>query len=260
MIYIIAKKVIKGFFGNLIYLPILIGMPMFQIFVISAIFKEIDSTTISSSGSNLVEIFIIKELPPISMLQGFSITMVIMFTMLTAIILAVTEISEREDKTITRIFSSPVKKSQYIAGCIIGQFIILVLSSTTLILLTKIFYKVDWGTSLVGLIIMTMALIFVSLAMGMFFSGIFNNSKIASGVMSFIVVVMTFVSGGLTMNSAFGGLSKLTINWWASQGFIRIVEGEALSSLLNPILVLVTLGIVFSMAATMVYRREGING
>jgi len=255
-----VKKVFRGFFSNLVYIPILIGMPMFQIFVISSIFNEFEPVAVNNLSNQLVEILIIKEAAPITMLQGFSATMIVMFTMLTGIILAITEISEREEKTISRIFSTPVKKSQYVIGCLIGQFIILGLCSSTLILLTSIVFDIHWGSSILGIIILTMAVIFVSLSMGMLFSGAFNNSKIASGAMSFIIVVMTFLSGGLTMSDGFGKLSRFTINWWANQGYISLMEGNTISDLQNPLIVLILLGIGFSIAATVVYRREGING
>ncbi|KAB3531506.1 ABC transporter permease [Alkaliphilus serpentinus] len=260
LIFSIAKKVIKGFFRNIVFIPILIGLPLFQMFVISSVFNEIPSPAINPMGSDIVEIILIGKASSLSMIQGFAVTMVVMFTMLTSILLATTEIAEREEKTIARIFSTPIKKSQYIIGSITGQFIILGLSASSLIFLMKMIFKIDFGPSLIGLAIITITVVFVSLAMGMVFSGMFDNSKVASGVMSTIIVVMTFLSGGLTMNTGFGEVSKFTINWWASQGYINLMEGNGITSLSHSLMVLIPLGLALSVLATIVYRREGING
>lgn len=238
-------------------LPIIIGVPIFQIFIMSKIFTEIESN-VAFNTESVVELVFLGTGKPTSMVQEFAVAILVMYVLISGIIAATTIISEKEEHTLMRIFTAPIKKSQFIIGSLIGQATLLFFNSFTIIYISYLLFNVDWGTSLGGLAFATSLLGFVSLSMAFVAGGLFKNSKIASGVLSFVIVVMTFISGGLTQNGGFGLASKFTINWWGFDLYMKVIEGNPLANSSFSIIVLTTVGVILTLLAIFIYGRENI--
>ncbi|KAB3532749.1 ABC transporter permease [Alkaliphilus pronyensis] len=256
-IFRIAKLIIKSFFNNLIMLPILIGVPIFQIFIMDTLYNRLDEEFFNNSSS-IVEVIIIGGAKSISMVQQFAVSILVMYVLISGIIAATTIIAEKEERTLMRVFTAPVKKSHYLIGSLIGYSFLLLLTSFTIIYLSYLLFNIDWGTSYWGLFLATFLLGSVSLSIAFVSGGLFKSSKIASGIMSFTIVVMTFLSGGLTQNGGFGLASRFTINWWGYDIYMRVIEGGSLIESGFSIIVLTAIALILTLFGIYLYGRNNI--
>ncbi len=256
MIIKVALKSIKLMFKNGVVLPLLIGLPLSQIFLI----KEMMEVAIPSSQqmlhSSIMEVVYVNQGIGNTMSQSYAASLLVMFILITGIMASSFLIDEKEHKTMMRVFSTPIKKLEYILGNLLGHSVFMLCIALSIIFITKFAMEIDWGNSLLWILIVTMLVIFVAITMGYCFAALFSKPKLANGIMSFVVVVMTFLSGGLTFNGAFGGLNQFTINKWGFEAYLALMRGESFSAIRLNLIVLLALGIAFTLIAAFAFRRE----
>lgn len=257
MILKIALKNLRLMLQNVVIFPLLVGMPVFQILLI----KEVMDQSIpvgSPFDSKIMEVVFLQQRMETSMAQNFAASLLVMFILIAGVMASTFLIDEKEQKTMLRVFSTPVRRIEYIIGNLLGHSIFVMGIALTIILITKYVIKIEWGSSWAMIVLVTILVMFVAISLGYCFAGIFNKSKLANGVMSFIIVAMTFLSGGLSFNGSFRGFSSFTINKWGFEAYIALMRGEAFGDIVSNLWVLFILGCSFTIISALLYRRENI--
>jgi ABC-2 type transport system permease protein len=98
-----------------------------------------------------------------------------------------------------RIKASPVKSYERLIGKTLGCVFDIVIKAIIILLFSKLFYHVNWGENygMIGLIIISAA-IFATI-FGMFITMAVGNGNRASGIISLINIVFTFLAGGYAL-------------------------------------------------------------
>ena len=244
---------------NVAFLVFLIIMPLFMIYFISGVdVSQGDMIQQPDETLEIVNLIILNPALSFDLGQTFASGLLVQFLLLTGALAASIVVKERQEHIIMRMFAAPVKKIEILLGNLLGQMIIVSIVAAVIIGISAYGMGIYWGKSWLDIFILTAITIFVATTLGFLCSSIFKSSSLVTGVMSFIIIMMTFLSGSFTPNLEPTLLNNLTINRWSNEGYIRLMQEQSLSSIASNLSVLAIIGIVFMVVAWLIYRREEI--
>ena len=117
-----------------------------------------------------------------------------------------------------------------------------------------------WGNSLILLFAITISVVFVAASMSFLLSMVLNSEKAAAGVISVLMLLMSFLGGSFTPldgNSTLSAISYMTINKWAFDGFQKIMAGGNISSISTNLLVLIATGSILMVISVVLFKKRG---
>jgi ABC-2 type transport system permease protein len=184
---------------------------------------------------------------PVSAMQYYAAAMAAMFMVMTAFARAKDIILERQQGTLSRMLTSPTPRSALLAGQILGNAVVGLAQFIVLMVGTRLIYGVDWG-SWGGSLLVGAAFAVAVAGVGAAAAGILNDPKAADAGMGIASNVFGMLSGAMLPVYTFTGLMKMVAqvipNYWALKGFLDMMAGLSLGSLLLPVAVLVAVGAV----------------
>ncbi|WP_379135534.1 ABC transporter permease [Paenibacillus sp. sgz500958] len=193
--------------------------------------------------------------------QFYAASMLLMFLLYSGLTVISSLYSERENHTLHRINSMPVKGTQLFTGKILGIGLVTILQCSAIILLTDWLYGVDWGNR-PGLLILTCALMIIaSMTISIIVAMFFKTAAGARTFISILTVVMTFISGGMfpLPESWVDSVGSFTVNHWALRAIVRIILHAELPQILPNILMLSYICLFLFVAALISYRKVGYH-
>lgn len=253
-VWILAKKNFLDIFKNYLILALLILMPIMQLYMIYSITNSFSELSVEENVQ-WVELIILSTVNMDNMLQIYAAGIMVQFLLMTGMIAGSTIIKEREQHTMIRIYTAPISKLNMLLGISLGNAAVIFLISVILILFTFVVFDVYWGAWM-GVLIVTFVAVFVATAMSLLISGLFKSSKVAGGVMSLVVIGMTFLSGDLIQSEKLELISLFTINRWISNSYYQLMMGNSLLDISINLCVLILIGAVLLFASILVYRKE----
>ena len=257
-IWYIANKNVRLMLKNVFLLPLLAGMPLFQMFIMSLAFKNLGAAP-ANVPSKFIEVSILSSFTDVSQNLFYAPSTLVMFILISSIVAASMLIDEREDNTLLRTLTAPVTKAEVIGGNLLGCLWIIVVVSVLILASSSLLLGINWGQSYISLALAVLCTAYAGLAFAFLCTGLFKDSKVAGGAMSFAVVVMSFLSGGLTGSSGqFDYIGLFTINRWGNKAFEKLMEGQPLSSLSTELLVLFAAGTALFAVSAVLHGRESI--
>lgn len=226
--------------------------------IIAGQFPEV-STEVVKSG--FVETIVLGKFATIKTAQGYAGGLVSIFILFMGGISVGKLATEREENTLMRMYAAPVSKFKILLSYVISTGLFIMFTGFFLIAFCKITMDIEWGGSITGIFLLTLSGVFVSVCMGFAFCAFFKTSKAAIGVFSMIIIVMSFFSApfdpyrtGRTGISAL--MQKLTLNHWLHSGYVDIMSGKSVISIMPNILILFITGILMLCAALYLFRKE----
>ena len=257
-IWNIAINNVKRTLGNIALIPILIIMPIVQMMIVYTVAGGASPAPIGHPVlDTYVATVILDKIARLPAMELFAAGTLVQYLLIGGMIAGVMIISQRENKTLMRIFTCPVSKFEIITGNLAGLSLIILAIAAIFIMTTKFVLGVNWGYW-PGVMLITVFVIYAAASMGFLTSAIFKRSKMAGAFMSFFLTAMTFMSDSINFSGNFGAVSSFTLNKWAYEAYNKLMEGRGMESVLINLLVLGLVGTAFLAAATMLYRREGI--
>lgn len=197
---------------------------------------------------------------PVSAMHYYSIAMVVMYAMFTAQNLLQSMIEEKKNKTYFRIQASPVSRLEYITGKLAGIVLVMIAQMFVLILITSLFFGMEWG-NLLHILIITVAYSLPIGALVMILGFISDDDRMISNLSMPIVFVFSFLGGSFIpraiMPDFVKQLQEIVPNGVALIGFLNIAQGNGFSSLIRSISILLGLAVVFFIIVVYVAWRKG---
>jgi len=202
-----------------------------------------------------------KEGNQISAIQYYASSMLVMFVLYAGLSAAMSLLSEKEKHTLLRLESLPISSTQIVIGKLLGSTILGMIQAALILLFTYYVYDVDWGSSISGVLLISILTISASIGLGFLVSFLLPSTKLVSGGFSTFIAIMTFISGGMAphLGGIFDTLKLFTINNWAHQGLIHLMLGQQLSYIMNNILILGLVSTTLILAAIGFYRKVGYH-
>lgn len=251
----IAFKNIKTMSKNVLFLFFLIQSPLFMIFLIKMMEDNIEKT--GGAAESLVEMVVLTQAHNGYLTQAFASGLLAQFLLIAGVIAAAMVVTEREQNTLMRIVATPITKTKILVGIFISHCVIVLAICILIIGLSYFLFDIYWGEWLL-VIVVTLFSVYVAAALAFVISGVFKNPKVTGGVMSAVIIAMTFMSGSFVQGPQFDVLSKFTINKWISDAYVRLMEGNGLESIGSNLLILGIMGTVLMLIASILYRKETI--
>lgn len=184
------------------------------------------------------------------------------FSMYTMVFGIGTILNDRQYKTWQRMLISPVSKTSILGGSMVVAYFMGVLQMGVLILGGKYLFGMDWGNSILGVLMVTAAFIFTVTSLGLLLSGIVKTYA-QLGSMTPLVLTSTSMLGGcmwpleIVNNKILLFLAEFTPQKWAMQGMESIASyGMGIEAAVLPTIILLAMGIIFFGVGVKIMKFE----
>ncbi len=175
---------------------------------------------------------------------------------------AETIFAERRLGTFSRIKASPVANWEVIGGKLFGIFLIALFQFVLIIIFTSIFYRVNWGNSVLGIVIMVFSAVLAFSGLSTLLASFTKSEEQIGNIGPALSMIFGFLGGAMWpvfvfpkwMNIA----SRFTPNRWAMDGFFTLMynEGGVISILPEALVLLAMAGIFFFVGVFRLKLRE----
>lgn len=173
------------------------------------------------------------------------------FSMYTMVFAIGTILSDKQYKTWERMLISPVSKTSILGGSMIVAYLTGAVQMGLLIACGKYLLKIDWGSSMAGVLLVSAAFVFAVTSLGLMMSG-FIKTQGQLGSMAPIILTSTSMLGGcmwpleIVNNKILLFLAELTPQKWAMQGIESIASnGMGFEAAVLPSGILLLMGIIY---------------
>jgi ABC-2 type transport system permease protein len=192
-----------------------------------------------------------------SAIQYYSAKMLVMFLLYAGMTAAISLVEEKENRTLQRLNSAPVRPISILFGKILGQSAISMIQAIVIISFTWLVYGVHWGESLIELAALCLLTILSSMGLAVIVAFLVSSYKAVMAVFQTLIIYMTFVSGGFNpdLGTFIQRLGQFTISQWASEGILKLMLGA--TSIAPYITVLICLCIGLLLVTAGMYRKVG---
>jgi len=200
---------------------------------------------------------------PLAM-EYYAVGMGIMYILFATNAGAETIFQERRNKTLERIKVAPISEREILGGKLFGIFLIALLQFVMIVFFTRIFYRVNWGDSLLGIIIMILSSVLAFSGLSTFFASLTKSEEQIGNIGPALAMIFGFLGGGMWPAFAFPDwlnmVSKFTPNRWAIDGFLKLMYQEGGVVLIIPeVLVLMGMAITFFSLGVFRLRMKGVK-
>lgn len=178
---------------------------------------------------------------------GFSL----FFSMYTMVFSIGTILNDRKHRTWERILISPVSNGGLLGGTFIVSYLVGLFQLGILILCGKFLFKVDWGESILGILLIGSSFVFTVTCLGLFLSGLVKTQAQLSSITP-VILTSTAMLGGcmwpleIVNSKILLFLANITPQKWAIQGMEKIaMYGSDFSAAILPSSILLLMGVLY---------------
>jgi ABC-2 type transport system permease protein len=170
-------------------------------------------------------------------------------------------LEEDREGTLNRLLSTPTSHSQILLGKIFGVFLTGLVQFTIYVVASRLLFNVNWGHSIVGLVLMTLTTVGAFTSLGAFIAAFARDVNQANIFGSVVALISGALGGNFTSPFNFpewlNVLSRLTVNRWSIDGFADLTLFQlGLSDVLPEIGVLLAIAAVFFALGLWQFQRR----
>lgn len=193
--------------------------------------------------------------------QFYAASMLLMFLLYSGLTVTASLFSEKENHTLFRINSMPVKGSELFIGKMLSVGIVTIVQCLAIILLSDWLFGVYWGNRPGFLLLFCLLMIIASMTFSVLVCLFSRTAASARNIINVLTVVMTFVSGGMAPlpEAWVNSIGAFTLNHWVLQAIIRMMLHSGLHQILPNLWVLCLICFVLLCAVTVSYRKVGYH-
>ena len=213
---------------------------------------------------SLETITIGEEDEDFNILGYFAPSMAIFFLMFTMFDGTRSILEEEQEGTLHRLMITPTWITQILLGKIGGTFLTGILQFWILVVASALIFRLSWGNSILGLVLMGLGTIAAATSLGAFVASFARNTNQANIIGTVVTLVFAMLGGNFVQTSNFptwlDSLSKLTINRWSLDGFIELtLGGRGAVDILPNFAVLLGIGLVFLILSLQRFNRRFVK-
>jgi ABC-2 type transport system permease protein len=197
----------------------------------------------------LIEKTINSETEPVSSFQYYAAAMGVMFLLMTVVQGVSTMIEEKEQAVYKRLLVSSLTFKNYLAGKMLGLIILGVIQAFIIIVGTKLLFGVNWGESVSGIMLMTVAFVFNTCGLGVLAGSFIKKQKTFDAVGMLASQIFAALGGSMAPLYIFPDwvvmVTKGLPNGLALQTYLELMSGANLFEILPAIFASIGLGLLF---------------
>jgi len=195
----------------------------------------------------------------INAIDYYSAGMGVMFLIFGAMFGAFSFINERFDWTLPRLLITPTNKTSIVGGKMLGIFAIGICQFLILYFFTRLL-GAYWGNSLLGVILIAVATIISTTGLSILFAAIAKTRRAIGAIAPLVINIMAIGGGSMLPVEIFPPWLKplhyFTINGWAIDGFLELMEGATVKAVLPNVAALTGMGMLFFLIGVWRLRYE----
>jgi ABC-2 type transport system permease protein len=178
-----------------------------------------------------------------------------------AVLTALAIAREKEFGTIYNIYSTPIKKWEFLVGKIIPYLIISLINFTVLIIAVKFLFQIPMKGNLINLIPGAFIYILINVSIGLLVSSVTRTMVSAQIVTIIVTVIPAFIYSGLLIPvSSLEGGARIMAHLYPTMHFMKIIHGVYLKNLdltdlLPQVLLLVLYFLILFSFGIVVFRK-----
>ncbi len=185
----------------------------------------------------------------------------VMFVMMGVLFAAAAMVGERHNKTLARFLTTPTRKFSIISGKMFGFFLIGFIQFMILIIFGQFILRVNWGNSLVGVLLLTISYVLSVTGIGTLLS-VFVRTSAQAGAFAVLISIVTSMFGGAwwpieIVPNFMQNVARFTPQYWAINGFNKIItRGFGVMSVLPNFYVLITISVITLSLSVLLFKFE----
>ena len=193
------------------------------------------------------------------LLSYFAPSFALFFLMYAVTLGARTLVTEKRQGTLARMLIAPVTTGQVLGGKVAAIFTGGFLQLAALVVLTSVLIGVNWGEPAGVLLLITSAAL-AATGWGVLIASAARNSEQIGALGMSVTLLFGVLSGSFfpvdSTGALLNGLSRITPNRWAMDGFLSLIGGEGVASVLAPVGVLLAMAAILFVVSAVVLRRR----
>ena len=168
---------------------------------------------------------------------------------------------ERQIGTLQRLLTTPTSRAVYLGGTITGMVLTAMLQMTILIAFGKLVLRVNWGNSVLAIVMMLVSSSLAAAAMGTMLGTLVKTESQANGLSVMIGMVMAMLGGCWYPLELFPKAVQSAVQvlptTWAMRGMLDIaLRGQGPEGVLTEMLVLFGFALVFFLVGILRFKYE----
>lgn len=195
-----------------------------------------------------------------SFLGPVMVGMMIMFVFFGAASTAQTIVTEQEEGTMARMFTTPTPGAVILGGKFTAVFLTLIVQTSVLIALSALVFRIHWGNPFTILLV-SLGLVVSAAGFGVLLLSFIKTSRqagpVIGGVVTFTAMFSGLITTGLPSVPPVFEMTGLVLpQGWALRAFRLALSGAAPQEVIVPLLVMLAFGIFFFVTGARVFRAR----
>jgi ABC-2 type transport system permease protein len=186
---------------------------------------------------------------PVSSFQYYAAAMGVMFLLMAVVQGVSTMILEKEQDVYKRLLLTNLTFTNYLIGKMLGLVIICLAQSFIIIIGTKLIFGVEWGESVFGIVMMTLAFVISACGLGVLAGSFIKTEKSFAVAGMFGTQILAALGGSMAPLYIFPDwvilVTKVLPNGLALQTYLKLMSGATFSEILPAIIGAISLGVLF---------------
>jgi ABC-2 type transport system permease protein len=184
-----------------------------------------------------------------------------MFVLLNGLMMSSVLVTERRERTLARLFTAPLRRSDIIVAQVGWRFIVGMGQMWFLILLGALVFGVDWGDTILGLLLVTVVYVAAVSGLSVLIGSTSRTSRQAESL-SLVLALTMCALGGLwwpleVTPRAYQAIGHAVPTGWAMDAMHNLISrGYSLAGIAPQALVLLAFAVGFSAVAVATFRHE----
>jgi ABC-2 type transport system permease protein len=186
---------------------------------------------------------------PVSSFQYYAAAMGVMFLLMTVVQSVSAMVLEKEQEVFNRLLLTNLSYPNYLLGKMFGLIIICLTQALIIIVGTNLLFGVDWGSSVSGIVMMTLAFVINASGLGVLAGSLIKTEKSFNVAGMLGTQIMAALGGSMVPIYIFPHwvvlITKFLPNGLALQTYLDLMSGATFSKILPAIAGSIALGLFF---------------
>jgi ABC-type multidrug transport system permease subunit len=171
-------------------------------------------------------------------------------------------LTEEEQGTLPRLFSTPTSQSTILYGKFIASALTILIQVTVLLIFGNLVFGIYWG-KLLSVILVVLGTVFSATTFGIFFVSLIKNSRQAGAIMGggittlgMIGMSKIFTLGLPNPPPALDIISLTVPQGWAMRGIISAMDGDSMENILISLIGMLVWSVAFFLIGNTRFKRR----
>ncbi len=184
----------------------------------------------------------------ISMISYYAAGMSGMFLLFGGMFGAFSFVRERREQTLARMMATPASKVTIVGGKALGVLLIAALQFIVLLGGTMLLFRVDWGTNILGTVIVGFAEAIAAAGLAMTLAALGRSERAIGGISPAFIMLFAALGGSMIpaeqLPSWLLPAQVLSPVYWTVNSFLDLMRGAALADVLPNVGAVLAIGLV----------------